>query len=200
MARMSEIFFIRHAETDMAGTFCGHSNPSLNLRGRDQLSQLLHALDTESIHAVYASDLLRAQETAAAIATSRGIECHLRPALREINFGRWEGLTWDEVEVEHTDTAYAQRWINEYPNLPAPDGESFRDFENRVLDEMGLLMMKAKEHDIAVVTHAGVLRIVLCRLCGRSEDEAWEQTKSYCSIIRYTVPISPLMESVEVGS
>jgi len=40
---MSEILFIRHAETDMAGTFCGHSNPPLNMRGRNQLSELLSA-------------------------------------------------------------------------------------------------------------------------------------------------------------
>jgi alpha-ribazole phosphatase len=195
---MSEIFLIRHAETDMAGTFCGHSNPSLNMRGRAQLSKLLHTLGTESIDEVYASDLLRARETGEAIARDRGIACHLRPALREIHFGRWEGLTWKEIDQRHS--AYAQRWIAEYPDLSAPDGESISNFERRVLAEMKLLMMKAKEGGIAVVTHGGVQRTVLRRLCGCSEEEAWEQTRLYCSIVRYKIPVSAFLSSVEVRS
>src|ERR1700722_18521894 len=134
MARMSEILFIRHAETDMAGTFCGHSNPGLNTRGRAQLSELIRTLKIEGIGEIYSSDLLRAQETAQEIAKSFRIKCHLRPALREINFGRWEGLTWKEIE--QSDLDYAQRWVAEYPNLPAPDGEYLGDFERRVLDEV----------------------------------------------------------------
>jgi alpha-ribazole phosphatase len=183
---MSDILFIRHAETDMAGTFCGHSNPALNARGREQLFALLPALHGEAFREVYTSDLLRAQETADAIALPRGIECHPRSGLREINFGQWEGLTWDEIE--HTDPAYAQRWLAEYPNLSAPESESFRDFKSRVLTEVGLLAATVEDCDIAVVTHAGVIRIVLCYLCGRSEEEAWEQTKAYCSVVRYKVP------------
>jgi broad specificity phosphatase PhoE len=183
---MSDLLFIRHAETDMAGTFCGHSNPPLNMRGRTQISGLLRTLNAESIDEVYASDLLRAQETGEAIAEARAIKCYLRPALREINFGQWEGLTWKEIEQRHS--AHAQRWVDEYPRLQAPDGESIVDFERRVLAEVNLLTMKAKKNDIAVVTHGGVLRIVMCRLCGCSEEEAWERTQSYCSIYRFRIP------------
>lgn len=74
MARMSEIFFIRHAETDMAGTFCGHSNPKLNAYGRTQISELLRAFPMKNIGEIYTSDLLRAQETAQAIAASLSVK------------------------------------------------------------------------------------------------------------------------------
>lgn len=195
---MSRILFIRHAETDMAGTFCGHSNPTLNARGRTRLSQLLRGLDTEPIHEVYTSDLLRAQETASALAAARSVTLHLRPALREINFGRWEGLTWEAIQ--QMDKSYAQRWMDEYPNLPAPDGETVCDFEKRVLDEVELLTMRAGDLDTAVVTHAGVLRTVLCRLCECSEDEARRLTADYCSIVRYNVPAMPVAQSEQVNS
>jgi alpha-ribazole phosphatase len=198
MARMSEILFIRHAETDMAGTFCGHSNPPLNMRGRTQLSELLRILSVEPIDEVYASDLLRAQETAEAIAEDRAIECHLRPALREINFGQWEGFTWREIEQSHS--AYAHRWVAEYPDLPAPDGESISEFERRVLAEVKLLTLKVKNSGTVVVTHGGVLRTVLCRLRGHSEEEAWKATRNYCSIVRYEIPTSPSARSIEVRS
>src|SRR5580704_2673963 len=172
---MSEMLLIRHAETDMAGTFCGHSDPELNACGRVQLTELLNRLRGENIGAVYASDLRRAHTTGSAIAKAFGIDCHVRPALREIDFGQWEGLSWSEIEQQ--DETYARRWIEEYPRLSAPGGESFRDFERRVLDEVKFLSMEADGRGIAVVTHAGVLRTVLCTLHGCSKEDAWEQTR-----------------------
>jgi len=193
---MSELLFIRHAETDMAGTFCGHSDPELNARGRVQVCELISRLPTEMIGMVYTSDLRRARTTAMAIAEVFGVGFHVRSALREINFGRWEGLPWEEIE--RRDEAYARRWIAEYPRVPAPDGESFDDFERRVLAEVNLLSLEAQVGDcrVAVVTHAGVLRTVLRALHGCSEADAWEQTRSYCSIVRHT---SAAFCSVQTG-
>ncbi len=58
---MSRVFFIRHAETEMAGRFCGHSDPELNAQGRMQLTELAHLLSAEPIDEVYSSDLRRAR-------------------------------------------------------------------------------------------------------------------------------------------
>jgi alpha-ribazole phosphatase len=197
---MSEILFIRHAETDMAGTFCGHSDPELNARGQVQLGNLINRLRAENVGVVYASDLRRAQATGKAIAEAFTVDCHVRSGLRETNFGQWEGLTWKEIEQR--DEAYSRRWVAEYPRLPAPDGENFSDFEQRVLDEVMFLSMRASTEGrrIAVVTHAGVLRTVLCALHGCSEDDAWEQTRSYCSIVRHPIAASSLAEMAEVES
>jgi broad specificity phosphatase PhoE len=196
MDRMSEILFVRHAETDMAGTFCGHSDPEINARGHLQISELIDRLRLESIDVVYTSDLCRASATARAIAEAFGVECHARPALREISFGTWEGLSWKEIEQR--DAAYARRWIVEHPMLPAPGGEAFRDFERRVLEEVVFLATKAAEQNIAVVTHAGVLRTVLCSLHNCSQDEAWRQAKIYCAIVRHTV--APSLQAQIIGA
>jgi alpha-ribazole phosphatase len=194
---MSELLFIRHAETDMAGAFCGHSDPELNTRGRAQLDELINRVRMEKIAVVYTSDLRRAHTTGMAIAEAFGVGCHIRPALREINFGQWEGITWKEIE--RRDDAYSRRWLAEYPRLPAPDGESFLEFERRVLDEVKFLSLEAAAADgrIAVVTHAGVLRTVLRALHGCSGDNAWEQTRSYCSIVRHTSAASCSVQTVE---
>jgi len=198
---MSEILFIRHAETDMAGTFCGgRSDPELNARGRVQLAELISRLREEEISVVYTSDLRRAHQTGIAVARAFGVDCRARPALREIDFGQWEGLAWEEIE--RRDKAYALRWIAEYPHLQAPDGEDFCDFERRVLREVNTLSAEAEVSGcrIAVVTHAGVLRTVLCALEGYSEENAWEQTRSYCcSIVRHSSVISSL-QPLEVKS
>jgi len=197
---MSELLFIRHAETDMAGTFCGHSDPELNTRGRAQLGELINRLRDEEVGVVYTSDLRRAQTTAKAIAEAFDVRCHLRAALREINFGRWEGITWEEIE--RRDGVYARRWVAEYPRLTAPDGENYDDFERRVLDEVKFLSLQAEAagYRVAVVTHAGVIRTVLCALHGCSEDSAWEQTRSYCSVVRHTSAVSGCVPTSEAKS
>jgi alpha-ribazole phosphatase len=196
---MSDILFIRHAETDMAGTFCGHSDPDLNARGHEQIAELIDRLRSEDIGTVFTSDLRRAQTTAEAIASAFGVECRTRRALREISFGEWEGLTWKEIEQR--DEVYARRWMAEYPLLPTPEGEGFRDFKQRVLEEAAFLSTKAAERSsIAVVTHAGVLRTVLCSLHQCSEEDAWRRTKPYCAIVRHAVGASSRTQFVEACS
>jgi len=179
---MSRVLFIRHAETEMVGRFCGHSDPDLNAQGQAQLVGLAQALSTETIGGVYSSDLRRAQSTAQAIAAGRNVPLTLRPALREIYFGEWDGLSWGEIE--QMDPDYARRWVDGYPHITAPAGETFHNFEARVLDEVNDLIGRAAE-SIAVVTHAGVLRVVLRQLQGCSDEEAWQQTQPYCCVVRY---------------
>jgi alpha-ribazole phosphatase len=179
---MSRVLFIRHAETEMAGRYCGHSDPDLNAEGHAQLTRLAARLSEEMLDTVYSSDLRRAVSTAQAIAGDRNIPWVLRPALREINFGSWEGLSWEEAD--QLDPEYAQKWMKSYPNLPTPSGESFEDFERRVLTEVNHLMNRSPG-PIAVVTHGGVLRVVLRHLCGYSDSRAWQETQQYCCVVRY---------------
>ncbi len=180
---MDTLLFIRHAETDLAGRFCGHSNPEINERGLHQIEELLKALKNESFDALYASDLSRAITTANAIGGAFGLSPITAPELREINFGEWEGLSW--AEIESRDQAYARRWSEAYPDLPAPGGERFEAFQSRVLTQVRNLLSEASQKCAAIVTHAGVMRVVLCSLSGLSEQEAWERTKAHCGFFRY---------------
>ncbi len=180
---MDTLLFIRHAETDLAGRFCGQSNPPVNGRGLRQIEELLNAIGNESIDVVYTSDLSRALTTAEAIGRAFGLSPTTVPRLREIDFGEWEGLSW--VEIESRDQAYARRWSEAYPGLPAPGGEPFEAFQSRVLTEIGHLLAVSSQTCAAVVTHAGVMRVVLRALCGLNQQEAWERTKAYCGYFRY---------------
>ncbi len=180
---MNSVLFIRHAETDMAGTFCGHSNPPINARGRQQIQKLMSALNEEEIECVFTSDLERAASTAGTLADSLGVPCIKKPNLREIDFGSWEGLTWQQVQEQ--DEAYARRWTETYPNLPAPGGESFANFQTRVIAEVTGIFDSTGRRQAAVVTHGGVMRVVLQGMCGLADQEAWELTRPYCSFFKY---------------
>jgi broad specificity phosphatase PhoE len=185
---MNGVLFIRHAETDMAGTFCGHSNPPINARGRQQIQTLMNALDGEEIECIFTSDLERAAYTASTLADAFGIPCIKKPDLREINFGRWEGHTWQQIQ--ELDEAYARRWAETYPNLPAPGGESFADFQARVIAEVTEILNSSDRRKVAVITHGGVMRVVLQAMCGLAQSEAWELTKHYCSFFTYPCEVT----------
>jgi alpha-ribazole phosphatase len=180
---MNNLHFVRHAATEMAGTFCGHSDPLVSAAGHQQIAALTGRLGKDGYDAVYTSDLRRAQTTAAVLAAFFSIPCVARPALREIHFGLWEGLTWSEIETR--DPAYAARWMGAYPNIAAPCGEAFSDFERRVSAETDWLLNQKEHRHILVVSHAGVLRSILQSRCMRNEQEAWALTREYCCSFRY---------------
>jgi broad specificity phosphatase PhoE len=180
---MNGVLFIRHAETDLIGTFCGHSNPPINARGRRQIKTLMDTIKGEEINCIFTSDLERAAGTASTLAEAFGVPCIKKPDLREINFGSWEGLTWQRIQ--ELDEDYARRWTETYPNLPAPGGESFADFQTRVIAEVTEILNSSDRRKVAVITHGGVMRVVLQAMCGLAESEAWELTKHYCSFFTY---------------
>jgi alpha-ribazole phosphatase len=166
----------------MTGRFCGHSDPELNERGRQQLAGLVTRMSEHTISQVYGSDLRRSRQTAEAIAGHFGTALRVRHGLREIHFGLWEGLRWSEIEAR--DPVAAKRWIDGYPNLTAPGGESFEQFESRVLTELAFLTREATQSSIAVVTHAGFIRVALMNRFRISAQEAWDLTKDYGSVVQ----------------
>jgi len=176
---MTGFVFIRHAETDLAGTFCGHSDPPINSRGYAQIERMISRHPSETFDAIYTSDLRRAVETATPLAQALGLQVIISTQLREIHFGDWEGLTW--AEIEQRDPSYARRWMEAFPTLSAPNGEALAHFEQRVLEEVERLQSLAEDKRIAVVTHAGVMRVVLQKLLGYSQQRAWDLTHGYCS-------------------
>jgi broad specificity phosphatase PhoE len=180
---MSRLLFIRHAETDMAGRFCGHSDPSINARGNQQIQALVESIEPMSLEAVYCSDLRRSVITAEALAAASGLAVMARRSLREIQFGDWKRMNW--AEVERRDATYAREWVKAFPNLAAPGGERFADFEVRVMAEVDTLVRLARDQRIAVVTHGGVMRVALQKLLACSQQEAWTRTLPYCCSFAY---------------
>lgn len=179
---MRTVLLIRHAETDLKGTFCGHTDPPVNDAGNAQIESLLNTLSGYSTAAIHTSDLLRAHATAQAIADKFAIPIYPSTNLREINFGNWEALTW--AQIEQRDWVYARHWINQYPFLAAPNGEAFNDFEFRVLNYLDAIT--SHNEDVAIVTHSGVIRTAMTRRCGISRRQAWELTRTYSSIFDLT--------------
>jgi broad specificity phosphatase PhoE len=178
---MSTFVFIRHGETDMAGTFCGQSDPELNPTGESQAFRLAEEASMLGIERIYSSDLRRTSQTATAIAQRVGVGVEYLSALREVHFGLWEGLHWQEIEDRYPDEA--DRWLREFPLRSAPGGEAYADFTMRVEAAIAPLLDGAAGIATAVVAHRGVIRYALTRFFGYCEDEAWTKTAPYCAMV-----------------
>ena len=164
------LILVRHAHTDMAGRFCGHSDPPLSAKGLAQLSDLNQRLRVDSLTHIFSSDLQRTRQTAESIAQRCNLQVQLLSSLREFAFGTWEGLDWDQVVA--LDPDYAQRWIDLYPSIPAPGGEHFQDFRQRIQDAMNAITAEVQGGSAVVVTHAGVIRTFLGDLAGLQHSPA----------------------------
>jgi len=178
---MSTIIFIRHVETAMSGRFCGHSDPEPNLRGKRQIVSLLEKVESLGIARIYSSDLCRAAQTAAELGRRIGIDVELRAGLREINFGHWEGLSWEEIENQFPTEA--KRWIKEFPLRTVPGGETYVNFRARVESELTPFLNETGDRTTAVVTHRGVMQYALRRFFGVPETHAWERTAPHGVVI-----------------
>ncbi len=163
------LLLVRHAHNGMAGRFCGHMDPPLSGQGRQQSRELAEELGQRRLTHIFSSDLLRARETASYIADRSGLGIEFLPGLREMRFGEWEGLTWDEIRAR--DAAYAARWMAEYPWLPAPGGEEFGSFRKRVQAVLAQVAARIPGGCAAVVTHGGVIRTFLLDVLHLPENE-----------------------------
>ncbi len=173
---MSRVIFVRHGETDCAGSFCGQIDPDLNAAGERQAEELSRDPRLTEIATIYSSDLRRAWSTAHAIAARSGAAHHVSPDLREIAFGDWEGLRWNEIE--RRSPVEARLWAKQYPNRPAPGGEDLRFFHQRILCEIERIREQISG-PVCIVSHGGVIRVALTRLFGVSEEQAWAWTREY---------------------
>ena len=153
------LLLVRHAHTEMAGTFCGQSDPPLSEQGIAQLPGLNQRLAAYPLTHIFSSGLQRARQTAESIAQCRGLKVQYLDFLHELAFGSWEGLNWDQVVA--LDPAYAQHWLDNYPNVPSPGGEHFSDFCSRVQRGMTVIAAEVEGGCAVVVTHAGVIRTFL---------------------------------------
>ena len=152
------IWLIRHAEStwNAAGRWQGQANPPLSPRGRSQAAKLGDALATQGIEILIASDLARTAQTAALVGRALGLRPRLEAGLRELDAGRWTGLSHDEVARIDAETLAEFRSGDR--EVRAGSGESRRDVARRARPALRSALSGLSRRRVAVVTHGGVIR------------------------------------------
>jgi probable phosphoglycerate mutase len=180
------IYLLRHGTVKGSEQrlFIGGTDTPLAEKGKEQARQwrrLFHKIEFETI---YCSDLKRSEETARIIAGDNQVSIRVVQEFREICLGQWEGLSMDFVRRR-----FPEQWRRRGENLadyPPPGGETFREFQNRVVPAFEAVAGKLRGHG-CIIAHAGVNRVILSHLLGMPLPNIFRLSQDYgaLNIIEY---------------
>jgi probable phosphoglycerate mutase len=161
-----KIYLVRHGETasNRDRLALGRADPELTPLGRRQAEALAReCMERGPIAAVYSSPLLRAHQTARAIAAAHGLEPVLMAELLELDVGETEGLTATELREKHGD--FLAEWRG--PNageVRMPGGESLSDLQSRAWGAIEAMReAHPPEENLVAVTHNFAIHTLVCR-------------------------------------
>ncbi len=164
---MKRIFLVRHTEVanTSARRYYGSTDVELSPRGKQQAQLLADYLSLQGIKAVFSSNLKRAKCPANLLARKLKLEHGIEPGLQELNFGSWEGLSFEEM-LKRNPQLY-QDWMRMSPELCFPEGESLAQFHQRVIPAFKKIVACPDiDSPVAVFTHGGVIKLILADLMG----------------------------------
>lgn len=163
-----KVTLVRHAEVDEKynGCYNGHNDIGLSKKGSLQAKELAKELDVLKFDAVFCSDLRRAKETLQHSLHAK--DAFYTDKLREKSWGRHEGLSFDEIisqgEIEYLDFL---QWIE------ALEGEPYKEYVKRVNDFFLEFLPSLKKESVLVITHAGIIRVLLSIINSTTLEKAF---------------------------
>lgn len=146
-----EVYLIRHTTPAVRkGFIYGRTDIPLADTFEEEIKAVLQQLRVP-VDVVYASPSSRC----CILAQQLSVHFITDERLYEVDFGKWEGRTWDDIDPEES-----KAWMEDYVNACPPDGESMIQMHERVMSFWKELIQKPFER-VAVVTHGGVIRLLL---------------------------------------
>ncbi|MDD6134362.1 MAG: histidine phosphatase family protein [Selenomonadaceae bacterium] len=193
---MVKVVFVRHGQTEwnVSGRYQGQSDVALSAAGIEQAEKLAANFPVEHIDAIYASDLIRARVTAETVAKRFGLGVNLEPAFRELSFGDWEGLTYEQIVASWPDAM--ENFLAHPDILYIPHGESFPEVQQRAMSRLQELIQKHEGQTIMVAAHGAVLRTMLTAALHMPLQYLWSirQFNTAVNIVRYDAEGNPTVE------
>ena len=184
----TNVLLIRHGQSrgNAERRFGGHTATPLSARGRNQAQATARTLKSESLTAIYSSDLARAMETAQPLAKLTGLHVNGTSAFRERSVGVMEGLTFEEAAEKHPEQ-YAALLRRDFEHVLA-GGESYRQLLDRSREKLDHIIDKHRGGKIAVFSHTGTICILALHLMGALDAPelrpVWISTAN-CGITRF---------------
>ena len=171
---MARLFILRHGETEgnQKKIFRGRWDLPLNENGRKQAEKTGEVLKEINFSRIYASPLLRARETAAAVAAKqKRIKVIEEPALIDIDYGDWTRVSDTDVEQRFPDMY--RKWKETPENVLFPNGESLSDVSSRLEPFLQRLGSGPDDEQILLVSHRVTIKIILCIILRLGNKGFW---------------------------
>ena len=182
MKYYTRLYLIRHGRliNSHLNIYNGQRDIELSPEGVSQTIGLSGWFKDKPISAIYSSDLKRSYDGAKIIAVSLGLEVTQVAAFREINFGRWEGLTAEEIEKWYKEDW--GRWMADIIYAKPTDGESLIGMQGRVIKRLRTLTKRHLGEEIILYTHAGVNRAILCHALNLNMKYCFRIQQDFCGV------------------
>ncbi|MBI5840653.1 MAG: alpha-ribazole phosphatase [Chloroflexi bacterium] len=177
-----KLLLVRHGQTDwnLNQRFQGQTDVPLNKTGEEQAQKIAQRLSGKTIDAIYSSDLSRAIKTAETIASHHDLKITPDPRFRELAFGEWEGLTYQELKSAAPELL--EKWQTDPLNSAAPEGEMLSQLAERVKSALGDLQTRHADQTILLAAHGGPIQTVLCLALGLDLSHYWQFSISSASL------------------
>jgi len=170
---MTRVILIRHTQTDynLENRYCGFKDIGLNKIGKAQARRIEAKLKDLKIDKIFCSDLKRSCQTAKIIFGNR---CRVvkNKNLREINFGKWEGLNFKQIFKKYP--FIYKKWLKDPFSVDLPAGEKMKHFMTRIEREIKNIIKNNRNKTIAIVGHYGPMRIILNNSFGIKKRGFWK--------------------------
>lgn len=193
---MVKVVFIRHGQTEwnVSGRYQGQSDVALSQEGIRQAEKLAGRFPVAAVDAVYSSDLERARVTAEKVAEKFGLPVQAEPAFRELSFGDWEGLTYEQIVDTWADAM--ENFFRHPDILQIPRGESFSEVHQRAMKRLRELLGQHEGQTIVIVAHGAVLRTMLADALHMPLRYLWSirQFNTAVNIVCYDAAGNPVVE------
>jgi len=165
-SNVTYVLLIRHGQSkgNAERRFGGHTATPLSARGRNQAEATARTLKSESITAIYSSDLARAMDTAKPLANMTGLTVQGTSAFRERDVGVMEGLTFEDAAQQHPEQ-YAALLRRDFEYVLS-GGESYRQLLDRARQKLDEIIEEHRGGKIAVFSHTGTICILALHLMG----------------------------------
>jgi len=175
----TRLVLVRHGEPaeEVRGRCYGRLDVALSPRGVSQAQAAARLVDEGPVQAIYSSPLRRALDTARAFAEHHRVAITVDERLREIDFGDFEGLTWDEAKRRHPEVY--ERWMTRPTTIEFPNGESWTALKARALDARRAMVARHPGETVIVVAHGGVTRALVADALGLADEHAFRVEQSY---------------------
>ena len=180
---------IRHPEPAVSGICYGSLDVPLSAAGLRNAHAIAVNFAGEPFAAIYTSPLRRCAETARMLAEGRECPLETLEALRELDFGCFEGRNFDELARDYPDVY--RRWMESPTEVEFPGGESFATMRKRVLGAIQELRTRHARQHLALVTHGGVIRTLLVEVHGTDPRRIFDIELPYGAIRRVALPSDP---------
>lgn len=190
----TRIILVRHGATALTAEdrFAGSTEVDLSVEGRRQVTLLAERLRDLDIEAVYASPMQRTRETAHILATPHGLTPIVQDALREIDYGRWEGLTRAQVAQRFPDEY--QMWAEDPFTIAPAGGEAGVNVLSRALPVVRRIVEAHRHRTVVVVSHKGTNRLLVSSLLGfdtRGYRDRLDQHPAALNILDFMNEVRP---------